>query len=647
MKQFYILILLLFVLTKAKAQEKSFYKDVYLEDLIKNEGRKFAFRNTNSETNHTSNYDLTYHKLDWKLNPNAVFAHIEGTVTSDFTAKEEMSTIAFDLADNMTVTEIKQGENELLFTHFDDILTIYLSETLQIGESSTVEVTYNGYPESGSGFGAFTKSSHNGTPIIWTLSEPYGAKQWWPCKQDLIDKVENIDIFVTTPSEFVVASNGLKISEEISGLDKTTHWKHDYPIPAYLVAIAITNYTIYTELAYEGTTNEFPIDNYVYPESLELAQEKTPVTVDIMELFGDLFEMYPFKEEKYGHAQFGWGGGMEHTTMSFMGNFNRGLIAHELAHQWFGDKITCGSWSDLWVNEGFATYSNALVIENFDGEEAFKNWRINKTGNIKALPDGSVYVHENDTINESRLFSSRLTYNKGAMLLHMVRKHIGDEDFFQGIKNFLNDDNLAYDYAKSEQVIEHFEATSGEDLTEFFNDWLYGQGYPLYSSNWSQNGNDVEIELMQGQSDPSVDFFEIRLPVEFIGENGESHIEILNNTENNQLFTVTIDFPVSSVVIDPNFDYILKKETNLSVENISSNVIDLNLFPNPTDGILYVKENERISIKSIQIYDNTQKELKNVAFDNKTINIKNYESGLYFVKIITDKGVVSYKILKK
>ena len=250
----------------------------------------------------------------------------------------------------------------------------------------SLTISYSGNPIS-SGFGSFEQGTHNGDPVIWTLSEPYGAKGWWPCKQDLNDKIDMIDVYITTPQynasneEYIAVSNGLEQSQVVNGNNKTTHFKHQYPIPAYLIAIAVTNYEVYShEVANNG--NPFDVVNYVYPEDLAYAQANTGVTVDIMDLFTNLFEEYPYASEKYGHAQFGWGGGMEHTTVSFMGGFSRGLIAHELAHQWFGNKVTCGSWQDIWLNEGFATYLSGLVIEDFDGLPSFRSWRVGKVDHI-------------------------------------------------------------------------------------------------------------------------------------------------------------------------------------------------------------------------------------------------------------------------
>src|SRR5690606_10981156 len=119
----------------------------------------------------------------------------------------------------------------------------------------------------------------------------------------------------------------------------------------------------------------FPIINYLYPENYQSAVNQLAVTLPIMNLFENLFGTYPFHQEKYGHAQFGWGGGMEHTTVSFMGSFSRGLIAHELAHHWFGNKVTCGTWQDIWINEGFAEYMAGLVVASLYGDEPFANWK--------------------------------------------------------------------------------------------------------------------------------------------------------------------------------------------------------------------------------------------------------------------------------
>ena len=156
---------------------------------------------------------------------------------------------------------------------------------------------------------------------MWTLSQPYGARDWWPCKQTLSDKIDSLDVYVTCPAAYRSAGNGLRVAEylDASG-QKVCHWRHRYPIATYLVCMAVTDYVEYFDYA-DIQSGTLPIQNYVYAEELTYAQQNSPLAVPMMELFDSLFIPYPFAQEKYGHVMFGWGGGMEHQTMSFMGNF--------------------------------------------------------------------------------------------------------------------------------------------------------------------------------------------------------------------------------------------------------------------------------------------------------------------------------------
>ncbi|WP_053970664.1 M1 family aminopeptidase [Mangrovimonas sp. ST2L15] len=596
----------------------------------------------------TGNYDLKYHRLELDVNPEMAF--ISGDVTSYFEAKEDLTQVVFELTGNMTVSNVTQNGTSLEFDQNDnDEVVITLPETQLMGTLDSLTISYSGNPVS-SGFGSFEQTTHNGNPIIWTLSEPYGAKGWWPCKQDLIDKIDSVDVYLTTPTfnpnslENIAVANGLEISQEINGDEKTTRFKHKYPIPAYLIAIAVTNYEVYNHTV-ENNGSPFEIVNYVYPENLATAQAQTPVTVDIMNLFTDLFEEYPFANEKYGHAQFGWGGGMEHTTVSFMGGFNRGLIAHELAHQWYGDKVTCGSWKDIWLNEGFATYLAGLVIEDFDGNSPFITWKQNRVNSITSLPDGAVYIPDADTLSVNRVFSSRLSYNKGAMVLHMLRKKLGETDFYQGMQDFLVDDDLAYSYAKTPDFQNIMEAASGEDLTEFFNDWIYNEGYPTYNISVDQiSPTVVEITIGQTQSHESVSFFEAPVPIRLVGAEGEILDVVLDNSENNQTFTESITFNVTDVFFDPESDLISKNNTiSLGIEESLQSAFQL--YPNPSKNTIYLKKPESLQVDEIKVYNALGQHVLSSTW-SESLDISKLSAGVLFIKIHSNRGVITKTVLK-
>lgn len=641
----YLPILLFLISTPFMAQDymKSFNKiqEAEAKSALKKMNQRFSLN--------TGNYDIKYHRLDLTVDPAVAF--ISGDVTTYFEAKEALSQITFELTDNMTVSQVTQRGTSLAFNHNSDEVVITLPQIQNLGVLDSLTITYSGNPES-SGFGSFEQSTHNGTPVIWTLSEPYGAKGWWPCKQDLIDKIDSIDVYITTPiltpnnDDYVSVSNGLEISQTISGDFKTTRFKHGYPIPAYLIAIAATNYTVYSHEV-ENNGSPFDIVNYVYPEDLAYAQVSTPITVDIMNVYATLFETYPYADEKYGHAQFGWGGGMEHTTVSFMGSFGQNLVAHELAHQWFGNKITCGSWKDIWLNEGFATYLAGLAIENINGNDIFTSFKQDHVSSITSQPGGAVYLTDADTTSVGRIFSGRLSYSKGSMVLHMLRKKLGDAPFFQAIQDYLSDPDHAYGYAKTDEFINIVETSSGEDLSEFFSDWLYNQGYPTYTMTWNQpQSTSVFFNLSQTQSHTSVDFFEAPVPVRLVGTNGETQDVVLNNSSNNQNFSKTVNFTVVDVLFDPESDLISKNNTiTLTTDSFTSNEA-LVLYPNPTSHTVFIQKPETLQVNQMKIY-NALGQLLDTNTWTSSLDFSPYASGILFVKFETSSGVINKTVLKK
>lgn len=585
----------------------------------------------------TNDYNIAYHRLEWELDPSVKY--IKGSVTTYFKPTTTYFTkIHFYLSDSLMVDSVKYHSFPIPFNRSNaDILEIDFNTVLPVNLIDSVTVYYQGKPYS-NGFGSFEQSTHNGTPIIWTLSEPFGAKNWWPCKQNLNDKIDSIDIIVTTPSLYRVASNGLLISEQLKGEKKIYHWKSNYPIAAYLIAIAVTNYSVYSD--YVPLKNDsLEVLNYVYPENLETAKTETPAIINIIHLFDSLTIPYPFSKEKYGHAQFGWGGGMEHQTMSFMVNFSHELIAHECAHQWFGDKVTCGSWEDIWLNEGFATYFEGLTEERYF-LEIWKKWKQDKLSNIVSELGGTVKC--NDTADVSRIFNGRLSYNKGAYLLHMLRFKLGDSLFFKSIINYLNDTALAYNYAKTPDLIKHFETTSNINLSRFFDQWYYNQGYPSYQVEWKQTGNQLELKIFQTTSHPSVDFFEMPIPIKFNGENRDTTITF-DHSYSGQSFVSNVNFQINSVSFDP--DLWLISSNNIVVNKSDDKVT---ISPNPADKSIQMFIHAIFNgFASISIYDLIGNQLLETKSLHPviTINSELFNSGTYLVKIKTNTETFTRKII--
>jgi len=596
----------------------------------------------------TGNYDVKFHRIS--LNVSLTSRQLQASVTTYFVPNENMTDMEFDFSDQMSVQSVTQRGNNLNFNQNGNRLIITFSQQQPAGVLDSLTVTYNGDVPN-SGLDSYTLTSHgNNIPVVWTLSEPYGAKDWWPCKQDLIDKADSVDVILTYPKtvsneEMFGVSNGLLVSETETVQNNTTykisHWKHRYPIAAYLVAFSITNYSKFSQTA--GITQSFPIDNYVYPENLSVVQTQSGTFLPVMNYFEQTFGPYPFNNEKYGQIQFGWGGGMEHQTATFVVNFDRSLIAHELAHQWFGDAVTCGSWHDIWLNEGFATYSEALTREALDGQPAFDQWKINANTYITGYPDGSVYVQ--DTTDIWRIFDGRLSYNKGAMVLNMLRLKLGDIDFFQGLRNYVNQKSFQYVMTNDFRMI--MENQSQMNLQEFFNDWIYGEGYPTYIIQVNRTGiHQYEIIVNQTTSHNSVSFFEMPLPFYFSGNNGQVYEVVLDNTSNGQHFTVDTGFDVTSVVFDPHHD-IIKGNTNLNtnLSLVENALTDFEIYPNPARHFISIKAKKEVLVDKIKIYSIDGKLISEYQYLPEQINITNLPKGIYTIYIYSKQHIYLHKLL--
>lgn len=517
--------------------------------------------------------DIVYSRLFFDVDPAVRF--IKGEVTHYFKRQRDGDTLYLMLSDSLVVDSITwHGSQALYIRPGLDRLLIPSGGKLVLPFDS-LTIFYHGIPPD-NGSGSFVVEKNEEIPILWTLSEPYGASDWWPCQNTLNDKTDSIDIIVKCPEGNKVASLGMLKSVAMISGSELWHWCHRYPVADYLVAFAVTDYAYYEELVPIGT-DTLLVANFVYRQDSAYRRMQTGYLKDVYALFTELYGSYPFMMEKYGHAEFGRGGGMEHQTISFIGGFQYEVLVHELAHQWFGDALTCGSWYDLWLNEGWATYSAGLVYERLIGGIYWNPWKTLWRGRVTAVQDGAIQTM--DTLDISRLFNERLTYGKAAYVLHMLRWVMTDSLFFKGVRSYLSDDALWMSFARTNDFQSHMEVVSGLDLNEFFDNWLKGEGFPLYTVGWNQKRDTILVRVHQETSHPSVLFYQMPLPLQIWSGGTDTTFRLLHSRQD-QYFMIPFVDKVDSVIFDPE-QWLLSGVNR--VVGLQSPSIDINtiVYPNP------------------------------------------------------------------
>lgn len=604
-----------------------------------------------SSTPNFHGYDIQYHRCIWKLNPK-MNSDISGNVLFSFQVQGgNYDSLAFDLIADMMVDSVLYRGISTKFNRKGNKVFVFKNGLWIDGERDSFTVFYQGNPASiPGGFGAYTYDAHSTGPIIHTLSQPYGAPFWWPCKQTLSDKIDSIDIIVETARDFKVGSNGILVKVDTSSASKSIHyWKHRHPVATYLVAIAVTNYTEFTDYAkFHGRTDSLPVVNYVFPQFLQTTQIEAKRVLPMLRLFDSLFIEYPFMNEKYGHAQFTWGGGMEHQTMSFMVNFSFDLTAHELAHQWFGDLVTCGSWNDLWLNEGFATYLTSVAYEYIYDKSTFRDKMRGTRVDITADPNGSVKPKDTSSVNQ--LFNGRLTYRKGAWLLHMLRVRLGDSLFFEGCRQYLNS-RKTIGFATTEQFRSIMESVSGQNLQEFFKQWYEGDGFPYLKINWEQRGSTLKVKIEQTPSNPSVPFWKISIPILFKNRlTGREELKIFTPQKLMEEYTLSVLFDVDTAIFDPQVTVLAKAAVGgMNLGKIQEDPVFV--FPNPSNGEIVNVKSRNPDISKIEIISLLGQTIRTSEFgsssiQNASIDVSSLSTGTYVIKIFTDNKVYLKKWIK-
>lgn len=589
--------------------------------------------------------DITYYKLNLNLSHTQQYLKGEATVT--LKAKATLSSFFLDLRNILKVDSIKLGTKKLSFLQDANKVTITLDKQYTENQAISVLVYYQGKPAS-SGFGSFSFATHGNAqqPVVWSLSEPYGAPDWFPCKDTPSDKADSSDVWITMPASFVSVSNGI-LTQVVDNKDntRTYQWKNRYPIAHYLISVACSNYVEYKNYFKYSNTDSMVVTHYVYPETFT-ATTKTQLdqTPFMLKLFSEKFGLYPFIKEKYGHAQCDFGGGMEHQTCTSINSYGGSLVAHELTHQWFGDKITCKNWENIWLNEGFATYGEAIYAEALNGRAGYLTTINSKAASAKKAV-GSIYVQNINSENE--IFSTVRTYSKGAMVLHMLRGIVADEKFFKILQNYLIS-SVAYNAATTEDFQKVAEETTGLKLDYFFKEWIYGENYPKYMYSWNINETSEKLKLSISQTQNTTPaFFSMPIDINIVMADGKVITNTVFIDKASQEIELTKPIgAISQVIFDPE-NKILKDVSENKVQSSitgvepSSSLVEWTISPNPTDNQVIIdfslKQNAKTQITVFDLMGRNIQELAEeqliVGKYSKTVSLNNLPTGKYLVRL--------------
>lgn len=602
-------------------------------------------------------YDVKHYFLDIEVSDNSTYVEGDVTYTAEVTAAE-LDTFAFELLDEMMVDDVLiNGISHSVIRNNDEGF-VPLSDAIDQGELFTAKITYHGSPPSGGFFSGITSTYDNSWSkyVTWTLSEPFAARDWWPAKQVLEDKADSVWVFLTTDEANMAGSNGLLTDVVSLPDDKVRYeWKSNYPIAYYLISFAVAEFQEYNIYAHpaEMMGDSILVQNFIYdtPGCLQNYQNGIDQTAEFIELFSDLYSLYPFHQEKYGHCLTDLGGGMEHQTMSTMGGFGFTLVAHELGHMWFGDNVTCATWSDIWINEGFATYSEYLAIQNIQGQGAANSEMNYLHSNIMSQPGGSVYVPEDEVTYDNvwRIFNGRLSYNKGSAIIHMIRYMVDDDElFFEALQNFQS----AYkdDVATGLDFMESLNQTTGMDFTAFFDEWYFGEGYPTYSIEWSQDDANLYLEVSQSTSMPSVTpFFSTPLECKFFFYTGGDTTLRLELTDAVNSFMFPIGEEIGLVQIDPD-NWIINQNGSVTVSvKEQENNAAFKLSPNPAYNTLYITMEQPLSASiQVEIYDlaGTLIRSEKLEHSQEEIDVRELVPGSYLIQVQNGNRQYSQKFIK-
>lgn len=550
----------------------------------------------------------------------------------------------------------------LNYDYTGDILRIDMNMTYNLGDTVTIEIDYRHLNVTDNSF--YVSSSG----YVFTDAEPEGARGWFPCWDRPSDKA-TLDLTVKVPSNVRLGSNGRLNDSTLIGDSLYYHWVSRDPISTYLMVMTSkVDYTIDIVYWHKTSNPNDSIPLRLYSPAGVSSASIRDILPGMTTYYSNAYSEMPFEKNGFcyvpGSAGFVWGG-MENQTLTTIYGWYEGLIAHEYAHQWWGDMVTCASWSNIWLNEGFATWSEAYWDERTGGYSTYKAsidydayyYLSGNPGWAISNPNWDLVTPSSDT-----LFNFEVTYCKGACVLHLLRYTLGDSLFFLSLKEYGTDtENFRLKNATIEDFFTKFESVSGVDLEWFKKAWIYQPNHPIYENYYGIQdigGGLWQTTIQINQVQTNADFFPIPIELRFSFLSGaDTTIKVMNDI-NGQIFSYTFDKQPTTVMFDPDNEIVLKSSSivlGLNEHNpLTPGKFQLyQNYPNPFNPetkINYdVPKNSHVKLV---VYDVLGKEIKTLVNENKTsgkytvsFNGISLPSGVYFYRIQAGNYVAVKKMV--
>jgi aminopeptidase N len=656
------LVIVLISANMLNAQQSFSSKGAEMCSQRKIQNRQLADRSFRSANSPKHAFDVLNYTINIDL-VNCLLSPYPNNFTADvkilFQVDSTLSEIVLDAVNSsLSIDSVKL--NGVSFTHSANELTIQLDRTYNPGEQAEVHIYYKhanvtDYAFNASGGFAFTDC------------EPEGARKWFPCYDKPSDKATT-DITAKVPSNAKLGSNGRLQDSIIDGNTIKYHWISRDPVATYLIVLTSrVNYKLDIVNWTNINTSEIVPIRFYYNAGEDPSYIRN-IIGGMTSFYSSQFGDHPFEKNGFAtlNSDFAWGGMENQTLTSLCPNcWSESLIAHEFAHQWFGDMITCATWADIWLNEGFATWTEAHWTENQNGYAAYKNEMTDNANTyLNSNPGWAISVPSwaVTTPDVNTLFNYAITYMKGSCVLHMLRYSLGDSVFFPAFKAYATDTvNFKYQSATIEDFKNKMELGSGQDLDWFFDEWIYKPNHPIYRNVYgiySGTKSNWVVQFTARQEYQSfLPYFQmpIELKISFM-DNTDTIVRVFNSF-NGQNFNFEFDKEPILVTFDPNNDILLKAGSTLvgldELAGIATGST-LKALPNPFNSHTEITYRlEKPAFATIEIFNNTGRKIETVVdkylptgeYTNQ-VSGEGLKAGIYYVVLRTANRTETLKIIK-